>query len=182
MTERQDMYKKVFYLMIAATVTLAAAVTASAQTGKIGYVDSQRIFAESKDFADAQAKFDRDVAEWNKQAEDLQAEIEQLEKELESQSLLLSKAKRDEKEKLLKAKKEAFQDYVDATFGTDGKAERRNAELIRPIRDKIMRIIERIAIENNYSMILDAGVTSIAYAKKSLDITDMVLEELSKEE
>ena len=177
------MKNKISLLLLGALLVLTISpVDIYAQAGKIGYVDSQRIFADSKDFADAQAKFDKDVAAWNKQAEDLQAEIDQLQKELDSQSLLLSKAKREEKEKLLTTKKEAFQDFVNATFGTDGKAERRNAELIRPIRDKIMRVIEKIAIESNYDMVFDAGVTSIAYAKKSLDMTDLVLAELSKEE
>lgn len=168
-------------LLGVAVILLAMSATVFAQEGKIGYIDSQRILTESKDFADAQAKFDKDVEQWNKQAEDLQAEIDELETELESQSLLLSKAKREEKQNLLKAKKEAFQDYVDNTFGPDGKAERRNAELVRPIRDKIMRIIERIAIEENYTIIFDASATSIAYAKKDLNLTEKVLEELERE-
>ncbi|MBD3168008.1 MAG: hypothetical protein GF307_00900 [candidate division Zixibacteria bacterium] len=176
-------YRKSMIMVAGVLITLLLSFgMASADTGKIGYVDSQRIFAESRDFADAQAKFEKDVEEWNVKGEELQSEIEKLEAELESQSLLLSKEKRQEKERLLEAKKEAFQDFVDATFGPEGKAERRNAELVRPIRDKVMRLIERIAIEENYDMILDAGVVSIAYAKKSLDITDIVLEELTKEE
>ena len=177
------MHRKSLYLILGLLAFLfSLPISATAQEGKVGYIDSQRIFAESKEFADAQARFDKDVAAWNKQAEDLQAEIDQLQQELDSQSLLLSKAKREEKESFLKAKKDAFQAYVNETFGPDGKAERRNAELVRPIRDKIMRVVERIAIENNYSIVFDAGVTSIAYAKKNLDMTDRVLEELAKGE
>ena len=71
---------------------------------------------------------------------------------------------------------------VPHTFGPDGKAERRNAELVRPLRDKTMRIIERIAIENNYAIVLDIAVVSPAYAKKSLDLTDKVMAELEKSE
>ncbi len=177
------MRRSIIILFLSALIIfLVSANPIFAQQGKIGYVDSQKIFAKSAEFADAQAKFDKDVAAWNKQAEDLQTEIDNIQKELDSESLLLSKAKREEKENLLKAKKAALQDYINATFGTDGKAERRNAELVRPIRDKIMRIIERIAIEHNYDIIFDAGSTSIAYAKKDLDITDLVLDELSKGE
>jgi len=155
---------------------------ASAQEGKIGYVDSQRIFAESKDFADAQAKFDKDVAAWNKQAEEMQTEIEQLEQDLKSQSLMLSKEKREEKERALQAKRDAYQQYVEGTFGPGGKAERRNAELIKPIRDRVIAVIEKIAIEENYAMVLDASTTSIAYAKRSLDLTERVIEETKKQE
>lgn len=177
------MLRKSLYLVTGLlAVILVLPTVANSQEGKIGIIDSQRIFAESKEFSDAQAKFDKDVAAWNNQAEVLQTEIDDLEQELESQSLLLSKAKREEKENLLNAKKAAFQDFVSLTFGPDGKAERRNAELVRPIRDKMIRIIERIAIDNNYSIVLDAGVTSIAYSKKDLDITEQVMEELVQEE
>jgi outer membrane protein len=156
--------------------------TASAQEGKIGYVDSQRIFAESKDFADAQAKFDKDIAAWNKQAEEMQAEIDRLDQELKAQSLMLSKEKREEKERAVQAKKDAYQQYVEGTFGPGGKAERRNAELIKPIRDKIISIIEKVAIEENYAMVMDASTTSIAYAKRSLDLTERIIEELKRQE
>jgi outer membrane protein len=90
-------------LVLLAVLLCLPLSVASAQEGKIGYVDSQRIFAESKDFADAQAKFDKDVAAWNKQAEEMQTEIEQLEQDLKSQSLMLSKEKREEKERALPA-------------------------------------------------------------------------------
>jgi outer membrane protein len=164
------------------TLTYSLADPASAQEGKIGYVDSQRIFAESKDFADAQAKFDKDIAAWNKQAEEMQAEIEDLDQELKAQSLMLSKEKREEKERSLQAKKDAYQQYVEGTFGPGGKAERRNAELIKPIRDKIISIVEKVAIEENYAMVMDASTTSIAYAKRSLDLTERIIEELKRQE
>lgn len=163
-------------------LTYSLADPASAQEGKIGYVDSQRIFAESKDFADAQAKFDKDIAAWNKQAEEMQAEIEDLDQELKAQSLMLSKEKREEKERALQAKKDAYQQYVEGTFGPGGKAERRNAELIKPIRDKIISIVEKVAIEENYAMVMDASTTSIAYAKRSLDLTERIIEELKRQE
>ncbi len=55
------------------------------------------------------------------------------------------------------------------------------AELSKPIRDKILEVIEEIAIENNYDIIFDAGTVNIAYAKKSLDLTDEVLEKIAAE-
>lgn len=148
---------------------------------KIGYVDSQRIFAESQGYQDAQAKFDKDVENWNAQAEQMKNNIDQLIKELESQSLMLSAEKKNEKETLLAAKQDTLNQFLNAIFGPDGKAERRMAELSKPIRDKILEVIEEIAIENNYDIIFDAGTVNIAYAKKSLDLTDEVLEKVAAE-
>ena len=172
--------------MRSALLALLAVVIGSvgllAEEAKIGYVDSQRIRAEFQEFQDAQAKFDKDVETWENQAQQMKVELDELTQELENLSLMLSAEKRKEKEESLKAKQDTLQQFMDATFGTGGKAERRLAELSKPIRDRVLEVIERIAIENNYSMIFDSGTISIAYAKKSLDITDEVLAELAAEE
>jgi len=164
---------------IISLVMLTAMVTA--EELKIGYVDSQRIFAEFQEYQDAQAKFDKDVETWNVQADQMKSEVDQLLEELESQSLILSAEKKKEKETFLKAKQDTLQQYVNATFGPEGKAEKRMAELSKPVRDKVLEVIERVAIENNYSIVFDAGTVNIAYAKKSLDITDEILAELAAE-
>lgn len=160
---------------------LAMSGIALAEDVKIGYVNSQEIFAKSPEYQEAQAKFDRDIENWNTEADAMRQSIANLQKELESQSLILSAEKKKEKERILAAKQDTLNQYLNATFGQDGKAERRMAELSKPIRDKILEIIEKIAIENNYSLILDAGTVNIAYAKKSLDITDDVLTEMATE-
>ena len=168
-------------VIITLLAVLAMAALVLAEDIKMGYVDSQRIFAEFQEYQDAQAKFDKDVETWEAQAEQMKAEVESLTEELESQSLILSPDKRKEKDAYLKAKQDTLQQFMNATFGPGGKAERRMTELSKPVRDKVLEVIERIAIENNYSIIFDAGTVNIAYAKKSLDITDDVLAELAAE-
>jgi len=167
-------------IVISGLMVLMATVVMAEDT-KFGYIDSQRIFTEYQEYQDAQAKFEKEVETWNMQAEQMKQEIDELIAELESQSLILSAEKKREKEQYLAAKQDTLNQFVNATFGPDGKAERRMAELSKPVRDKILVIVERIAIENNYGIILDAGTVNIAYAKKSLDLTDEVLAELAVE-
>ena len=45
----------------------------------------------------------------------------------------------------------------------------------------MIAVIRRIAIEKDFDMVLDASVVSIAFAKESLDLTDEVIAEISKE-
>ena len=52
--------------------------------------------------------------------------------------------------------------------------------MTKPILDKINLVLEKIATEENIIMIFDSVNGNIAYAKKSLDLTDLVLEELDK--
>ena len=167
-------------VVVLASVLLFAGI-ALAEELKIGYVDSQRIFSQSPEYQEAQAKFDKDVENWNAQADGMRRDIETLQKDMASQSLILSSEKKKEKEQILAAKQDTLSQFLNATFGQEGRAEKRMAELSKPIREKILEVIEKIAIENNYSIVLDAGTINIAYAKKSLDITDEVLAEMAAE-
>jgi outer membrane protein len=152
----------------------------SSQEGKIGYVDSMRLRAEFKEFADAQAKFDQDVKTWQEEISKTERVIDSLQDDLDQTSLMLSDAKKKEKEDNLESKKQEYQRLTSDVFGPGGRAEKRNAELTKPILDKINQVLEKIATEENFIMIFDSVNANIAYAKKTLDLTDQVLEELKK--
>ena len=150
------------------------------QEGKLGYIDSMRLRAEYKEFEDAQAQFDKDVARWEAQADTLRKETDSLQADLDKKGLLYSETTKKEKENHLESLKIKYQKFVNDTFGPGGTAEIRNAELTKPIIDKINQVLEKIAVENNYAMIFDSVSGNIAYANKALDLTDQVLEELKK--
>jgi outer membrane protein len=152
----------------------------SSQEGKIGYVDSMRLRAEFKEFTDAQAKFDQDVKTWQEEITKMERVVDSLQDDLDKTSLMLSDVKKKEKEDNLEAKKQEYQRLTSDVFGPGGRAERRNTELTKPILDKINQVLEKIATEENFIMIFDSVNGNIAYAKKTLDLTDLVLEELKK--
>ncbi len=147
---------------------------------KIVYIDSYRIRLEYKEFQDAQAQFNKEVEQWNVEVENGQKEIERLEAELAKQALILSDAKKKEKEAEIETKKTTWQKLANDIFGPDGRAERRNVELTKPLLDKINLVLEKVALAEGYALILDSVNGNIAYAKKELEITTRVLEELEK--
>lgn len=169
----------VIALLMAASLFFWAGETSS-QEGRIGYVDSMRLRTEFNEFQDAQAEFDKDVQVWQDEIAELETVIDSLKQDLEETKLLLSEAKRKEKEENLKAQELEYQKLTNDVFGPGGKAEKRNAELTKPILEKINNVLEKIATEENYIMIFDSVNGNIAYAKKGLDLTDLVLEELRK--
>lgn len=149
--------------------------------GKVGYVDSQRIFGELPEFKEAEAKFNKEVEDWEAQATDMKTEIDSILAEQEKNSLVWSATKKQEVESRLMAKQDTLQQFLDITFGPSGKAERRMNELSQPLKERVIAVIRRIAIEKDYDMVLDASVVSIAFAKESLDLTEEVISEISKE-
>lgn len=168
------------WLVFAVGLTLIGTTQVMAQ-GKIGYVNSQKIFSELPEYQEAQSKFDKEVDDWNNRGTEMTQEIDSIKAEQAKNSLIWSQAKRAEVDNLLKVKQDSLQQYLSDTFGENGKAANRMAELSKPIEDKIIAVIRRIAIEKDYDMVFDAATVSIAFAKESLDLTDEVLAELAKE-
>ncbi|MCI0531556.1 MAG: OmpH family outer membrane protein [candidate division Zixibacteria bacterium] len=176
----QRLTSKFSWTVLGVVVLFLAGINVYAEEFKLGYINSIKIRAEYKEFADAQAKFDKEIAEFQNQDVTYRQEIDSLQKILESQALLLSEAKRKEKEQQLDTKKQAYRKFFDEVFGPDGKVEKKNAELTKPILDKINAALEKIANQDGYAFIFDAVNGNVAYAKKTFDITDKVLAELNK--
>ena len=168
------------WLVVGVSFVLLSSSQVFAQ-GRIGYVNSQQIFAESPEFQEAQTRFDKEVANWNTRAENMNQEVDSVKAEQAKNALIWSGQKRQEVEAFLKAKQDSLQLYLSETFGPNGKAENRMAELSRPIEERIIAIIRRVAIEKDFDMVLDVATVSIAFAKESLDLTDEVLAEMVKD-
>lgn len=151
-----------------------------AQEGKIGFIDSNRLRNELKDFKDAQSKLEKEVADWQKIRQAKQDTINQLQDEYDKQKIFLSEEKRKEKEAVLAQKKKELAKFNSDIFGPEGKVVQRDKELTKPILDKINQALERLATDNNYAMILDAVNGNVAYARKNMDLTDKLLQELQK--
>lgn len=173
--------KKMFLMSVVVLVALSfVAPSLLAQSGKICYIDSYRIRQEYKEFQEAQTTFDKELDDWQKEAMEMEKEVDSLKRDLGEKALLLSEEARAKKEEMIGTKEAALQKYMVDIFGQGGKAEQRNRELTKPLLDKITAVLEKIAQDNNYDYVFDAVNGNIAYAKKSLDITDKVLDELRK--
>ena len=86
--------KSLFVVLFA---LFALPLTLKAQE-KIVYIDSYRIRLEYKEFQDAQTQFNKEVDQWKAEVEKAKNEIDAMEADLQKQSLILSDAKKKEKE------------------------------------------------------------------------------------
>lgn len=168
-------------IALATLLTLGLAAAPALAEMKIGFIDSESIFQKYEGTKDAQEKFNRDVAKWEQDAEEMQKEILEMKEQLEKQSLLLSPERKQEIEAQLREKMVTYQKFVQETFGQEGIAMKKNKELTGPIIERINKIIDRIAKEEKYDYILDTRAGGIVFAKKGYDLTARVLEELGKE-
>jgi outer membrane protein len=169
-------------IIILIALSLAVFGILSAQTIKIAYIDSEKIMAESKDTKEAQKLFQKDREGWTKQVNDLDAEITRLENDYSTKKLTLSAAGKKQAEEKIEQKKTERKEMVESIFGEKGRAATRNAELLQPIMTKLRTIIEKICVDEGYSMIFDASSSGIIWAQPKLDISERVILEMNKTE
>ncbi len=145
---------------------------------KIGYVDTNRLKMEYKEYSNAKVEFDQQLALWQEQADSLQQEIVILQDEFNTQRMLLSDEKRREKELAIQDVQMEYQEFAQQILGPEGEAARREYELSKPLIEKINAAINLIALKDDYSLILDTAGGDVLYAKDEMDITQKVLESL----
>jgi outer membrane protein len=164
-----------------ASVCLIAGAAFIGAEMKVGYINSEQIFSDFEGTKSAQEKFNKEVAKWEQEASKKQKEIKDLKEQLEKQSLLLSNERKKDLEDSLQQKMIKYQEFLQSKFGQKGEALEKNEELTKPIIEKINKIIEKIAKEENYDFIFDARAGGIVFAKKTYDLSQRVLELLNKE-
>ena len=164
-------------IVLALCMLMAAAVPAKAEI-KIGYIDTVKIFANFKETIEAEEVYKKEVEVWKKQAEEMEADLARMREEIQSQSLMLSAEKLEEKKLVFDQGMKDYQKYMQDIFGETGEAARRNKELTEPIVEKINGIIDIYAREEGYTLVLDSSQGVIVYADKEIDITDIIIARL----
>jgi outer membrane protein len=166
---------------LALLAVLALPGTARAQIVKIGYVDSVRIFASYSYAKEAQQRFTREIEAWRAESDDRRKAIDQARADLKEQSLALSEEKRVEQEGQLQKLLSDYDQFVQAFWGPRGRASELNEQLTSEVIQKVRDVVERVAHDDAYDLVLDAADGNVIFAVKSLDLTDRVLEILNRE-
>ena len=97
--------------------------------------------------------------------------------EFEQESYLLPDNLKKRRREELKAKEQEVLSLQQQRFGPGGDLDKRRAELLKPVQDRVYSTIERVAHEKNYAFVFDkAGSNTLLFANKKYDISDEVLE------
>ena len=147
---------------------------------RIGYIDSQKILASYSRAQEIKNEFDNQVKEWKDEINRRQQELERLQKNLQSQSFMLTEEARLRKIEELQKKKVELENYVGGIYGKGGKAETLNEELMQPLLAEIDTVVSEIAEEEEFSYILDASTGVVIYADDIYDITNRIIETLNR--
>ena len=160
-------------------VLLVLAVFPVAAQQKYACVNTDYVLRSLPDYANAQKRLDKYVDDWQKELAEKQSEIETLRAEYEQESYLLPDNLKKRRQEEIKSKEQELRALQQQRFGTGGDLDKKRAELLKPVQDRVYAAIERIAQEKNYGFVFDkAGSPAVLFANKKFDISDDVLESL----
>ncbi len=147
----------------------AAAVRADI---KIGYVDVQRALNEVEDGRDAKAKLKKEFDDKQRMLDEKQEELRVIKEDIDKQSgLLTPEAKQEKLNDLQKKMLELQQMYMNMQKDL----QEREGQVTKGIFERMNRVLNQIAEEENYGLILERNESSILYARGHMDLTNEVI-------
>lgn len=152
---------------------------AEAQTQKIGYVDTKYILSNMPEYQGIQEQLKQLSNEWKSQIDSLQNVIDLKEREYEAREILYTPEVQKQKLDEISSLKKLKQNLVDQKFGANGEYYSKQKELLRPLQQKIMEAVDKIAQQEGYDFIFDrSGDYSFLYTRPEWNISDAVLNEM----
>lgn len=166
--------------LILTTVMVLSMSAFSFAQEKFAYVNSQKILADFQEAVEVQNKLEeirnQYEAEYQKMVQDYQTMAD----EIESQSLLLSEEKKQEKLRQAQQKALEIDKYKYDKLGPEGELYRKNLELTKPVYEKINKVIQKIGDDEEIDFIFDASQGVLLWALPKYEITDRIIAELNK--
>ena len=110
-------------------------------------------------------------------------ELETLRQSFQQEAYLLPDNLKNRRAQEIKTRDQEVRDLQRKRFAADGDLDKKRAELLKPIQDRVYSAIERIAREKGFSLVLDkAGSATVLFASEKIDITNDVLQVLGVKE
>ena len=146
---------------------------------KIAFINSQEILRRTPGYAAAESTYLKEVEGFRTEVQKLQTQLDSAVQALDQQSIALSPAARQTKQRELQGMQQRMEQR---TNELQDRARQREQELLQPIQARVDQVIKGIRAELNYAAIFDADApgNSIVAADPALNITQKVLQRLQQ--
>ncbi len=164
-------------------ILLLLIVPFATQAQKYACVNTDYVLRNLPDYSQAQQRLDKYVSDWQREIEGKMQELETLRQSFQQEAYLLPDNLKKRRAQEIKTRDQEVRDLQRKRFAADGDLDKKRAELLKPIQDRVYSAIERIAKEKGFSLVLDkAGSATVLFASEKIDITNDVLQVLGVKE
>ena len=158
----------------------AAAAATPAPNGlqRIAFIDVQRVLARSAAGVAAREQLERDKAAMQKEMDGKRTELEKLRDEMEKKGALLTPdARRDKQEQFERKRRDA------ARLADDfqKELEKKESGLLQKVLQDVSGVIERVAKEKNYYLVVEKRGAGVLYGSTDADLTDEIIRQFDRE-
>lgn len=174
------MKKYLFFAVIISVVVLPVILSnlyAEEVRIKIAIVDLYKVLNESEIGKKARSELESLIKTKQSSIEEKGKKIEALKADMDRQSAVLTaeakKTKEDELEKLLK-------DYQRMVTDSQAEVRKKETELTAEILKQAREVINKLAKEGGYSLVLEKADGLVLYYANSLDITEKVIKKINE--
>lgn len=155
---------------------LVLAWSGASGQSKIGHINSEAIMQALPEAIDAQKSLDALVAQWESELQKMQADWKKKFDDYDKRKLILTDQARADQERELRELDQKIVDYRNKKFGQNGELFQKQNEVMKPIQNKIFKVLEDIAKTDGFDYVFDrSGEVLLLYANEKNDLTQKVL-------
>ncbi len=151
--------------------------TAHGAALKIGYIDLDKAISESNEWEKAKKTLEDMRRTKQTLIDEKGNEIKKLEEELEKQASILTPKSIEDKQDHLK---KVYRDYQRMAKDFQEELQKKEAGFIQEIQKDLVEVVNKIAKEEDYTIIFERRISGILYSRKEIDITEKVIKDYNE--
>lgn len=173
------MKSRVLFLVV--IISLISFVSTAQRGVRIAYIDTEFILENIPEYQEANTQLENKVQKWKKEIEQRLADIESKKKQLNNESVLLTKELYEERLEDISFEEAEILDYQQDRFGPNGDLMIQKKQLIQPIQDQIFSAIQEIGDKQKYDFIFDKSADVVMlYSNKRFDMSELVIRSITR--
>ncbi|MGB0377102.1 MAG: OmpH family outer membrane protein [Flavobacteriaceae bacterium] len=155
-----------------------------AQRGvRIAYLDMDRILVELSEYQKASQLLDERIVKWKEEIELKKLQAQQLREQLGAEKVLLTPELIKDREVEIKEFEREIIQLQERRFGPQGDLIKQRVQLIQPIQDQVMTIVQKIATDKKYDFVFDrSNSPNMLFSSKNYDISKLIIQQLQRQE
>ena len=127
------------------------------QAQKIAFVNTDKILNKIPDYQSAQDKLDGLAVQYQKEIQDKQKLLDDMNASFQADKILLSQSMREKRLDEISKVQEELSDLKKNRFGPNGDLFKERQKMVKPIQDKVYKAIQKIAENGRFAFVLDSS-------------------------